>query len=95
MILRRNPNFDLDALRRQFPDVNVDKLRNEDKIRGHYVPKVGVWAGEDCSYLVIKTTKYRQHFLFVVKLNLGALEGGDFGLKLLLGHPGRVHAIGG
>jgi len=42
MILRRNPNFDLDALRRQFPDVNVDKLRNEDKIRGHYVPKVGV-----------------------------------------------------
>lgn len=42
MILRRNPNFDLDVLRRQFPDVNVDKLRNEDKIRGHYVPKVGV-----------------------------------------------------
>lgn len=40
MILRRNPNFDLDVLRRKFPDVNIDKLRNEDKARGHYVPKV-------------------------------------------------------
>ncbi|XP_002072878.4 39S ribosomal protein L47, mitochondrial [Drosophila willistoni] len=42
MILRRNPNFDLSVLRRQFPDVDVDKLVNEDKTRGHYVPKVDV-----------------------------------------------------
>ncbi|XP_030373936.1 39S ribosomal protein L47, mitochondrial [Scaptodrosophila lebanonensis] len=42
MILRRNPDFDLEVLRRQFPQVNIDKLRNEDKARGHYVPKIGV-----------------------------------------------------
>ncbi|KAH8295153.1 hypothetical protein KR018_008007, partial [Drosophila ironensis] len=42
MILRRNPDFDLEVLRRKFPDVNIDKLRSEDKARGHYVPKVGV-----------------------------------------------------
>lgn len=40
MILRRNPNFDLEVLRRKFPDVNIDKLRNDDKTRGHFVPKV-------------------------------------------------------
>ncbi|KAH8418485.1 hypothetical protein KR009_005228 [Drosophila setifemur] len=42
MILRRNPDFDLEVLRRKFPDVNIEKLRNEDKARGHYVPNVGV-----------------------------------------------------
>lgn len=40
MILRRNPNMDLELLRRKFPDVNIDKLINNDKIRGHYIPKV-------------------------------------------------------
>ena len=32
--------MDLELLRRKFPDVNVDKLINNDKIRGHYIPKV-------------------------------------------------------
>ncbi|KAM7362817.1 mitochondrial ribosomal protein L47 [Cochliomyia hominivorax] len=40
MLLRRNPNLDLDLLRRKFPDVDIDKLINTDKIRGHYVPRV-------------------------------------------------------
>ncbi|ALC47087.1 Rlc1 [Drosophila busckii] len=42
MILRRNPNFDLNLLRNRFPDVDIDKLRQTDKTRGHYVPKVDV-----------------------------------------------------
>ncbi|XP_005184837.1 large ribosomal subunit protein uL29m [Musca domestica] len=40
MLLRRNPNMDVDFLRRKFPNVNIDKLMESDKIRGHYVPNV-------------------------------------------------------
>lgn len=40
MILRRNPNFDLVLLKRKYPNVDVDKLRNNDQTRGHFVPKV-------------------------------------------------------
>lgn len=40
MILRRNPNMDREVLRRKFPDVDIEKLVNTDKIRGHYLPKV-------------------------------------------------------
>lgn len=40
MILRRNPNFDLALLKRKYPSVDVDKLRNNDQTRGHFVPKV-------------------------------------------------------
>lgn len=40
MILRRNPNFDLELLKRKYADVDIDKLRKTDKTRGHFVPKV-------------------------------------------------------
>lgn len=40
MLLRRNPNMDVDFLKRKFPNVNIDKLMESDKIRGHYVPNV-------------------------------------------------------
>ncbi|XP_023293278.2 39S ribosomal protein L47, mitochondrial [Lucilia cuprina] len=40
MLLRRNPHMDRDLLRRKFPGVDIDKLVNTDKIRGHYIPKV-------------------------------------------------------
>ncbi|XP_065355096.1 large ribosomal subunit protein uL29m [Calliphora vicina] len=40
MMLRRNPNMDRDMLRRKFPNVDIDKLVNTDKIRGHYIPKI-------------------------------------------------------
>ncbi|XP_073837538.1 mitochondrial ribosomal protein L47 [Musca autumnalis] len=40
MLLRRNPNMDVELLRSKFPNVNIDKLIESDKIRGHYVPKV-------------------------------------------------------
>jgi len=42
MMLRRNPNIDLQMLRRKYPDVDVDKLLSNDKTRGHFVPKVDV-----------------------------------------------------
>ncbi|KAM8703659.1 hypothetical protein ACLKA7_008308 [Drosophila subpalustris] len=42
MMLRRNPNIDLQMLKRKFPDVDVDKLISSDKTRGHFVPKVDV-----------------------------------------------------
>jgi len=42
MLMRRNPNLNMDMLRRKFPDVDIDKLLRDDKTRGHFVPKVGV-----------------------------------------------------
>lgn len=43
MILRRNPNFDLELLKRKYSDVDIEKLRRSDKARGHFVPKVDAW----------------------------------------------------
>ncbi|XP_075145905.1 mitochondrial ribosomal protein L47 [Haematobia irritans] len=40
MLLRRNPNMDIDVLQRKYPNVDIDKLKSSDKIRGHYVPKI-------------------------------------------------------
>ncbi|XP_060650259.1 large ribosomal subunit protein uL29m [Drosophila nasuta] len=40
MTLRRNPNIDLQMLKRKYPDVDIDKLLSQDKTRGHYVTKV-------------------------------------------------------
>ncbi|XP_011196970.2 39S ribosomal protein L47, mitochondrial [Zeugodacus cucurbitae] len=42
MMLRRNPNIDIQILRRKYPDVDVDKLLRDDKTRGHFVPKVDI-----------------------------------------------------
>ncbi|XP_067647666.1 large ribosomal subunit protein uL29m [Eurosta solidaginis] len=42
MLLRRNPNIDLEMLGRKYPNVNVNKLLRDDKTRGHYVPKIDV-----------------------------------------------------
>mgnify|MGYP004607668779 CR=1 FL=1 len=42
MLLRRNPNLDMEVLRRKYPEVDIAKLRREDKTRGHFVPKVDV-----------------------------------------------------
>lgn len=39
-LLRRNPNLDRSILAEKYPHVNIDKLVKDDKIRGHYVPKV-------------------------------------------------------
>lgn len=40
MLMRRNPNMDRDVLRRKYPGVDIEKLVNNDKIRGHYLPKI-------------------------------------------------------
>lgn len=40
MILRRNPHFDIELLKRKYSDVDIEKLRRTDKARGHFVPKV-------------------------------------------------------
>uniref|UniRef100_A0A1I8Q4N9 Large ribosomal subunit protein uL29m n=1 Tax=Stomoxys calcitrans TaxID=35570 RepID=A0A1I8Q4N9_STOCA len=40
MLLRRNPNLDVDLLRSKYPDVDIDKLKSSDKVRGHYIPKI-------------------------------------------------------
>ncbi|CAD6995829.1 39S ribosomal protein L47, mitochondrial [Ceratitis capitata] len=42
MLLRRNPNIDVQVLRSKYPNVDIDKLLRDDKTRGHFVPKVGV-----------------------------------------------------
>lgn len=39
-LLRRNPNIDEELLQEKYPHVNIETLRNNDKVRGHYVPKV-------------------------------------------------------
>lgn len=40
MLLRRNPNMDVDMLRRKYPGVNIQKLVDSDKTRGHHIPKL-------------------------------------------------------
>ncbi|XP_055903424.1 LOW QUALITY PROTEIN: 39S ribosomal protein L47, mitochondrial [Eupeodes corollae] len=42
MLLRRNPNLSVDLLQKKYPDVDIEKLRQSDKIRGHFVPKIDV-----------------------------------------------------
>uniref|UniRef100_A0A0K8V080 Uncharacterized protein n=1 Tax=Bactrocera latifrons TaxID=174628 RepID=A0A0K8V080_BACLA len=42
MMLRRNPNIDIQVIRSKYPDVDVDKLLRDDKTRGHFVPKVDI-----------------------------------------------------
>uniref|UniRef100_A0A034WS76 Large ribosomal subunit protein uL29m n=1 Tax=Bactrocera dorsalis TaxID=27457 RepID=A0A034WS76_BACDO len=42
MMLRRNPNIDIQIIRSKYPDVDVDKLLRDDKTRGHFVPKVDI-----------------------------------------------------
>lgn len=37
-LLQRYPNTDLKVLAEQYPDVDIQKLIDSDKVRGHYVP---------------------------------------------------------
>uniref|UniRef100_A0A1B6MMC2 Large ribosomal subunit protein uL29m n=1 Tax=Graphocephala atropunctata TaxID=36148 RepID=A0A1B6MMC2_9HEMI len=37
-LMRRFPNLDLEAVKEKFPDVDVDKLKNSDAARGHWIP---------------------------------------------------------
>lgn len=39
-LLRRNPNMDRQVLAEKFPGVDIEKLVRDDKIRGHFIPKV-------------------------------------------------------
>lgn len=38
-LLRRNPNLSRDLLAQKYPNVDIQKMVREDKIRGHYVPQ--------------------------------------------------------
>lgn len=38
-ILQRFPDTDLNVLKQQYPDVDIQKLIDRDMVRGHYVPK--------------------------------------------------------
>ncbi|XP_054271593.1 39S ribosomal protein L47, mitochondrial [Macrosteles quadrilineatus] len=37
-LMRRFPNLDLEAVKEKFPEVDVDKLKDLDKARGHWLP---------------------------------------------------------
>lgn len=37
-LMKRYPNMDMDTLKEQYPSVNIEKVKNYSKIRGHYVP---------------------------------------------------------
>ncbi|XP_076253935.1 mitochondrial ribosomal protein L47 [Rhynchophorus ferrugineus] len=38
-LLKRFPNMDMEALKQQYPDVDIEKAKNNHKCRGHFVPK--------------------------------------------------------
>ncbi|XP_022899910.2 large ribosomal subunit protein uL29m [Onthophagus taurus] len=38
-LLKRFPNIDLEAIKEQYPDVDINKAKNSRKCRGHFVPK--------------------------------------------------------
>ncbi|XP_068905116.1 large ribosomal subunit protein uL29m [Tenebrio molitor] len=38
-LLKRFPNMDMDALREQYPDVDIEKAKASRKYRGHFVPQ--------------------------------------------------------
>ncbi|XP_055375466.1 39S ribosomal protein L47, mitochondrial [Condylostylus longicornis] len=40
MLLRRNPGLDKNLLQERFPDVDIPKLIQKDKTRGHFVPEI-------------------------------------------------------
>lgn len=37
--LKRFPDMDMEALKEQYPDVDIEKAKNSRKCRGHFVPK--------------------------------------------------------
>lgn len=39
-LLKRNPNMDLNVLQTKYPQVKIDRLLKNDKVRGHYTPKI-------------------------------------------------------
>lgn len=39
MLLRRFPNMDMDKLKADYPDVDIEKAKRTKKARGHFVPK--------------------------------------------------------
>jgi len=38
MLIRKFPNLDLEAVKEQFPDVDVERAKGSKKARGHIVP---------------------------------------------------------
>lgn len=37
-LMRRFPNMDMEAVKQQYPSVDIEKIKNYNKTRGHYVP---------------------------------------------------------
>lgn len=37
-LMKRYPNLDMDAVKQQYPSVDIEKIKNYHKVRGHYVP---------------------------------------------------------
>lgn len=38
-LLKRNPDFDVGTLQTKYPQVNIERLLKNDKVRGHFAPK--------------------------------------------------------
>lgn len=38
-LLNRFPNMDMEALRKEYPDVDIEKAKRSRKYGGHFVPK--------------------------------------------------------
>ncbi|XP_015607858.1 39S ribosomal protein L47, mitochondrial [Cephus cinctus] len=38
-LMQQFPNMDMDAVKKYWPDVDIEKLRNKEDIRGHFVPQ--------------------------------------------------------
>jgi len=38
MLIRKFPNLDLKAVKEQFPDVDIEKVKTSKRARGHIVP---------------------------------------------------------
>jgi len=37
-LMKRFPNMDMEAVKQQYPSVDIEKIKNYSKVRGHYVP---------------------------------------------------------
>ncbi|XP_022171209.1 39S ribosomal protein L47, mitochondrial isoform X1 [Myzus persicae] len=37
-LMKRYPNMDMDAVKQQYPTVDIEKIKSYHKVRGHYVP---------------------------------------------------------
>lgn len=37
-LMKRYPNMDMEAVKKLYPSVDTDKIKNYTKTRGHYVP---------------------------------------------------------